>query len=159
MNASFFSPYRTRAIRPLGVLDVSSGLKMKGYEIHHSRAQPPLVDSEVIAGAQACVTEVAAAEISKTNHHGIGFYIVHQGSTANWLLIDWWTGDVFLHHKLFCSTAADPANFSARDGSLTCCTWEFVAMAHERNAWVESRLSDSADPLAVYAADFLSTNA
>ena len=159
MNTSFFSPYRTRAIRPLGVLDVSPSLKMKGYEIHHSRTQTPLVDSEIIAGAQACVKEVAAAEISKTNHNGIGFYIVHQGSIANWLLVDWWVGDVFLHHKLLGSTAAEPANFNVKDGSLTCCTWEFVAMAHERNAWVESRLSSSADPLAVYAANFLSTDA
>ncbi|WP_338834483.1 hypothetical protein [Bradyrhizobium septentrionale] len=154
MKASVFSPYRTRSIRPLGVMSASPSVRMKGYEIHHSRKDQPLLDVEVLAGAQARVKDVAANAMPMTNHHGIGFYIVHQGVIGTWLLVDWWIDEILLHHRLFRSSASDTSNFKPVNDGLACCTWELAVMAHERNVWIESNSIGLDDPLADYATKF-----
>jgi hypothetical protein len=111
MKASVFSPYKTRSIRPLGVMNASPSVRMKGYEIHHSRKEQPLLDAEVLAGAQRRVKDVACNAMPMTNHHGIGFYIVHQGVIGTWLLVDWWIDEILMHHRLFRSFASDSGDF------------------------------------------------
>lgn len=147
--------YVKRPIRPLGLFESDNGIPFKGYGIHHAGERAPLIDEHVLADAKERINEVAAAEIPTTAHHGVGFYIVHQGQIGTWLMVDWWVSNILLHHRVFRSAGDRGDTFKPLEGTaLICCTWEFAAMAYERDAWVRKLKSKEPNSLEIYLNDY-----
>lgn len=78
--------------------------------------------------------------------YGAGFLIVHRGSDANWLLLDWWESECILCHRLFHSSFEHPDDITeVRDGHLMACTYEMVVQQYERQAWIETVMAHGVD--------------
>jgi hypothetical protein len=153
-DTSRATSYKKRPIRPLGVFRPDPQIVFKGYGIHYAEDRSPIVDKHVLVGARRKVVEVATQQVPETKHHGVGFYIVHQGLIGTWLLVDWWVEEILLHHRLFRAGESKPDEFEPVNSSLICCTWEMVAIAHERDAWVRRLSTGGPNALEMYLNDF-----
>ena len=146
------TPYRTRAVRPLGVRDLARW-QMKLYGIAANAEQPR---EEVVAAA----VEVAEAMLQNppgaSPLDGYGFLIAHEGESACYYLIFRWVGEIFLDSKIFAAPLAAPRRYSPVRAGIFPCAWELVPIAHEREAWVAAMLAGPAPDPRRYLADTVS---
>jgi ketosteroid isomerase-like protein len=112
-----------------------------GAEHRQSNAAP-----ELVAAAEAHCRALADQMDRQGGHFALGFVILHEGATANWLLFDWWLEGGILAHILSSSSLEQPARFRKVEPPLMACAWELLAIAHERDAWVTTMMSDFANP-------------
>jgi hypothetical protein len=135
-------PYEQRAVRPLETW-AHDGWLLKVYGLVHRGDVPP---SEVVAAAKRTAAETLPTPAETPDRYGVGFLIVHQGQDQRWLLVDWWGYESVLHHRLFVAPLDGEPEFERAPDPLTACVWELPILAFERDAWVETVLSDPKRP-------------
>src|SRR4051812_8953084 len=103
-SMSTTTSYRARAVRPLGVRELT-GWRMKVYGIAVTGEVPR--DEVVAAGV-----DVAAKTLPPARRDdplgGYGFVIVHEGESACYYLVFWWLDEIFLGHRIFVAPLARP---------------------------------------------------
>ena len=134
--------YEPRSVRRLGTW-AHDGWSLKVYGVAYRGDVPP---SHVVAAAKRTAAETLPTPAETPDRYGVGFLVVHEGQDARWLLVDWWGFESVLHHRLFVSPLEGDPEFEPAPDSLTACVWELPILAFERDAWVETVLSDAERP-------------
>ena len=127
-----YRPYVPRLVRPEPQIVIGAWrFKFYGIEEEPARGFSPAM--------RAAVTDRIAADLPRleeTQHHGVGFVLLHRDSEDVWLLINWWTHSCIMSELLFHADLADETAFGAVQGRNVACVWEMVPMMFERDAWV-----------------------
>jgi hypothetical protein len=139
---SLRQPYEQRSVRHLGTW-AHEGWLLKVYGLAYRGDVPP---SKVVAAAKRTAAEALPMPAQTPDRYGVGFLVVHEGQDARWLLVDWWGFESVLHHRLMVSPLEGEPEFKRAPGAVTACVWELPILAFERDAWVETVLSDPERP-------------
>lgn len=135
-------PYRDRAIRPLGVREVS-GWRLKVYAVqYHEGPLPEVVydDGLTVAGRELPQPPVTRERA------GVGFVIFHEGRGVRFLVLNWWDRENELFNRvLIRGLDEDDLWVWARRGEVAC-VWDLQVLAFEREAWVDTVLRRSERP-------------
>src|SRR3954462_3561971 len=107
------TPYAPRPIRSLGDLE-HNGWRCKLYGIAHERSAPR---DELIDAARAIARDVLPAPAATAHRYGAGFVGVHDGRGSCFVFVDWWADENELHHHVFVSPVATPAQLDERTGT------------------------------------------
>ena len=133
-------PYQTRPICFLDVV-VINDWRLKLYAITAvTRKEDRSFDTTLIEAAERYAARTAFSAPPSGRAHGLGFIVVHQGLSGNWLLLDWWENDIWLYHQLHRSDFDPPFEFSRVTSDLAACTWELAVTAFEREAWLDTMI-------------------
>ena len=136
-------PYQTRPIRCLEIWQ-TSGWRLKVYSIAYQRA---LARTELIEAAKTVALPHLVQAVSESNHYGVGFLGIHDGRGANFVFLDYWADENELHHHVYVSPTAQPAQMTyITPTGLTACVWDLRVMCFERQAWLETVLANPARP-------------
>lgn len=152
MNQRQTRRYRPRPIRFIGITE-SHGWRFKRYEI--TLDENP-IDSTVRAAASEVVETVTREFGSEAGGDApVGFTILHHGTDAVALLVDFWTG-VMISQRAFNSSLDDPAAFRPIPlGGGTVCVWEMEVFTHERDAFIGHVMTPATPDLEAYLGDTL----
>lgn len=136
-------PYAPRPIRFLELWE-PSGWRVKVYGIAYRSPEPR---SQLLSAAKDVALHQFTRAAVRHAHYGVGFLIVHDGRGANFVLVDWWANENELHSHAYISPSDDPGSlvYAAPTGPIAC-TWDLVVVAHERQAWVDTILTNPAGP-------------
>lgn len=135
MSASHsYVPYRPRRVSYLGIRTVR-GFSLKVYTIVFGDRtfSNDLFDSGLLtAGDQLPQPPVA------TGRPGVGFVILHQGMTGDYIILGWWDNENELPLRVF---VLGQNGWRAAGGGESLCVWDLRIVWHEREAYVSSLLS------------------
>lgn len=130
-----FTPYSERPIKFAGFREVR-GSVLKAYVTLYGtgfdmpRFQP---------GLEAALREVPAPEPS-AGRPGLGFVILHQGRTGDYVVVCWWDHENELPTRVF---VRDDKRWRPAD-TESFCVWDLEIMWFERSAYIETVLRPSA---------------
>jgi hypothetical protein len=131
---SDFVRYRPRPARCLGVRDVA-GYRLKTYSILYG--DRPL-DPERFERGMARAAEELPRPALAAGRPGVGFVIVHQGRTGDYLVLGWWDGENELPLRVF---VCDGEAWRPARGGEGACVWDLRVVWHEREAYVATVLA------------------
>ena len=136
-------PYQPRPIRFLELWQ-ESGWQLKVYGIAYQRSLP----RPELIGAAKNITRVRLLEIPTTlNHYRVGFLGIHDGCGANFVFVDFWASENELHHHVYVSPTNRPEQMEyVTPTGLTACVWDLRVMCFERQAWLETVLTNPTGP-------------
>lgn len=116
---------------------------------HPARLMPK--DNSLLIKAGLELTQQLINKVDRNEHYGAGFLIIHQGLSANFLLVDWWTDENVLHHDLYISKLDAPLDFvNINLSGWMACVWEMRVQSFESNAWVSHVLDVSSPDFDAY---------
>jgi hypothetical protein len=141
---SGITPYAPRAFRFEEVWEID-GMNLKTYLI--TRSGTETISNEMLRNARAYIElTLPAIRQQEGPDHGLGYVILHAGEMGNWLLIHWWAfEDIAM--RMLASADIGKTQFKSEDHRrFHACVWEHVIIDHERNAWVETMMTDEGDP-------------
>ncbi len=147
MNA----PYIRYAPRQVTVAPART---VRGYRLKEYRVVPVGVEFEPqrFGNAEALIaTQLPPTVDPDLGRPGVGFFIAHQGATADYLVLAWWDQQNELPLRVWCR--ADDGWRPAR-ASESVCVWDLEIIWFERNAWIETALSGA--PIDAAVAQYLS---
>ena len=145
-------PYATRPVQP-AALERHGGWVLKVYEI----AYRGRVSDALRSAALQAVRRRLPLPAATGDRYGVGFAGIHQGRGGNFVFLDWWAQENELHHHVWFSSAAHPAQLRAAgpEDPIACC-WDLSVICHERAAWVRHVLARPERPdLDAYLEDVL----
>ena len=133
-------PYSARPIRFAGAIE-HRGWRLKRYDIH---IEGDPIDPDVYE--QGCAYALASLpDPAETDRRpGVGFVICHQGSTVDYLILNWWDNENELFQRV-CIRSRPEGRWEPGEGRGSFCVWDAQVIWHEREAYVRSVLSDSPD--------------
>jgi hypothetical protein len=134
--------YEQRSVRHLETW-AHDGWLLKVYGLAYRGEAPP---SHVVDAAKRAAAWTLPMPPQTPDRYGLGFLVVHEGQDARWLLVDWWGFESVLHHRLFWAPLEGEPEFKRAPDPVTACVWELPILAFERDAWVETVLSDAERP-------------
>lgn len=132
-------PYLPRQFRSQPLWHVAD-FDLKVYTI--DTGTPPA--AELLDAARLCAEAALKSHAAARPHYRLGYCVLHAGTEANWLLVDWWCEGGIVCQRLYAAPAGT-LEFSAAAPGLLACVWELVVIQHERNAWVRHMLTEQAD--------------
>lgn len=134
-------PYAKRHFRFAAVLE-RDAFRIKLYTI---RLDPEPVAKQIVDAAAAYTLErLPRAADEESDHHDLGFAILHEGEQAVWLLLHWWAhGDICCQRM---ALAAHGVEFVETDRPFHACVWEGAVITHEHRAWIDTMLTEEPDP-------------
>jgi hypothetical protein len=136
------TPYEPRPIRFLELWAID-GWRIKVYGIGTSSWPTPRKEL-VVAGKDAARERLATVP-ETMRHYSVGFLGIHEGRTSNFVFIDWWADENELHHHVYVSPTAKPAQLVYMTPTgLAACVWDLRLIAFERQAWIVTVLNNSA---------------
>jgi len=135
--------YEPRTIRFLELWK-QMGWQLKVYGIAYRKPGP---EPELVLAAKKIAQKLLSSTATQNSHYGVGFIGIHEGRGANFVFVDWWADENELHHHVFISSIDDPLTLEDRmhDGPIGC-VWDLGVLAYERQAWVDTVLSNSVGP-------------
>ena len=138
-----FETYKKRAIKFLEQTDFD-GWRIKIYSITaDSQNLPTYLITE---GKNVVLTHLPQPAVTE-QRYGVGFLIIHQGTMANWFLLNWWGNEDIIHHQVFSSPTNEPSKISpVADKSIMACVYELEVYSFEREAWIDTVLSNAKGP-------------
>ncbi len=81
------------------------------------------------------------------HRYGMGFMVIHQGTMANWLLLNWWEHQDILHNMVFASPLDQPEQITTvADPTIMACAYELEVHIFERQAWIDTVLNAGDNP-------------
>ena len=117
---------------------------MKLYRIsaHGARPKEGLVEHAI-----AIATKELAASEDYSTHYGLGWITVHEGIAGNYVLVDWWSDQDIVQHRLYGAPhdGGETLTLGWPSGAAFC-VWEMAVSWHERQAWVQHILSKAHAP-------------
>lgn len=136
-------PYKPRHIRFLELWEVA-GWRLKVYGIAYQGQHPR---PELIAAAKEVARQRLAQCTADQSHYGVGFVGIHDGKTANFVFVDWWADENELHHHVYVSPLDRPDKLEYMTPTgLIACVWDLRVMSFERQAWLDTVLSNPHGP-------------
>lgn len=133
------TPYAPRPVRFLG-LHLERGFRLKTYSIVHPSA--PWVRERFQSGFALALQELPQPAL-RPDRPGLGFVILHQGRTGDYVVLCWWDRENELPIRVF---VRDPEGWRAARGSESVCVWDLEVIGHERDAYVAALLGGDAAP-------------
>ena len=134
------APYRTRAIRFLGLHEVGRWrVKLYGIAAEGGRPRPELVEAAI-----AALGPTLPHDDDRT--HGVGFAIAHDSGHHCYALIDWWAEQNEIHQRLLSAAFAELPALSPHPTPAIGCVWELAVTDFERRAWLEHVLAREGGP-------------
>ena len=138
-----FETYKNRAIKFLEQTDLD-GWRIKIYGITADSENLP---TYLIAEGKNVVLAHLPQPGLTEQRYGVGFLIIHHGTMANWFLLNWWGNEDIIHHQVFSSPFNDPRTISpVADKSIMACVYELEVYSFEREAWIDTVLSNAKGP-------------
>jgi hypothetical protein len=131
------TPYRTRAIRFLGVEEVGDWrLKLYGVAARGEEPRPELIEA----------ARAALPGALPPDGDGLGFAIVHEAREFCFVLVDWWENENEVHQRILGAPLDDPAALGPLETTGIGCVWELAVTDFERRAWLEHILAREGGP-------------
>lgn len=126
--------------RPLAFLEVRTvrGFRLKCYSIRHG--ERPLDLETFEAGLKRAEDELPTPPIN-AERPGVGFVIMHQGRTGDYLILCWWDRENELPLRVF---IRDRDGWRAAAGGESVCVWDLRVIWWEREAYVSTVLAGGA---------------
>lgn len=136
------SEYHRRPIRFLELWEYE-GWKVKIYGIaqHGERPEPQLV----LQAKEITRLYLPQPTVTKARY-GVAFVTLHQADLFNQLNIDWWERDNELRHHYFRMNPGDSRFENITASGEGFCVWELQVLAFERQAWMETVLTNTGAP-------------
>ncbi|MEM7480926.1 MAG: GNAT family N-acetyltransferase [Acidobacteriota bacterium] len=135
--------YAPRPVTPLGV-DLWEGWSIKLYSLSADGSPAP---DEQVEEARRRVRSTLPEGAQDDGRFGMAFALLHAGTEANWLLVDWWTEGGILRQRLLAAPLDRPLEYQAvHNADLHACVWEMAVIDHERRAWVETVMANPDGP-------------
>lgn len=128
-----FAPYQPRPLNFLGVESVAEH-QLKVYAIQYG--DRPFDRRRF---ADGCELAAAALPSGSTDVcPGLGFMVLHQGATGDYLILCWWDRENELPTRIY---VRSPEGWRPAVGGESFCVWDLSVMWWEREAYVASMLS------------------
>ena len=139
---TMFTRYQPRPLTFLGVESIA-GHQLKVYAIRYG--DRPFDRSRF---ADGCELAAAALTTGSTDGcPGLGFIVLHQAATQDYLILCWWERENELPTRVYVSA---PEGWRPAVGSESFCVWDLSVMWWERQAYVASMLSGRDGGVAAY---------
>ena len=138
-----FNPYIPRQVRPLGLHQVGEWrVKLHGlYATGDTTADPSAWE-----GALRAAAEALPKPATEGGRYGVGFVIVHRGTSAYWYVVGWWAYSCRLSIASYSARISDPADIARCPTRQAGCVWELAVIDHERRAWTQSVMRSGHGP-------------
>lgn len=138
-----FEIYKKRAIKFLEQTDLD-GWRIKVYGITADSQNLPV--NLIMEGKNVVLANLPQPAVTE-HRYGVGFLIIHHGAMANWFLLNWWENEDIIHHQVFSSPTTDPSKITpVADKSIMACVYELEVYSFEREAWIDTVLSNAKAP-------------
>lgn len=139
-----FEPYSKRSIRFQGLKDIA-GYQLKIYSILHEKRT---FNEKLLLQALDLSATVLPQPAVNDDRPGVGFLILHQGLTADYLILSWWDNENELPTYIF---VYDKVAWRMAHSSESFCVWDIEVMWQEREFYVSTFLTKScADKIGAY---------
>lgn len=129
-----FKPYLPRPLVFLGVESIR-GHRLKVYSIHEADVA---FERACFDSAFARIESVLPQRDAATGCPGLGFVILHQGATGDYLIVCWWDRENELPTRVL---IRDEGDWRAARGGESFCVWDLRVMWFEREAYVATLLA------------------
>lgn len=131
--------HKKRPIRYLELAEIN-GWNVKFYGICSLNEFP---DDKFIEIAKQIAEENLPTPAINNSRYGIAFVTIHQAEMFNQIIIDWWERVNELRHRVFKSEPESPFDFKdITETGEAFCVWELRVIGFERDAWVQTVLSN-----------------
>lgn len=141
-----------RIARSYGVF-ANETWQLKGYGIALSESELPSTVEDEFAEAAIVLKEprlpvhAAGTAWSDLECYGLGFFILHRGREADFLLVDVWTGENMLRHVVQVRSQLQRECWTPiANSQLSVCVWELEIQRHEAQAWNRHVYRNDAQP-------------
>jgi hypothetical protein len=132
-----YAPFVPRPVRHLGIRSCH-GFQLKTYSIVYGDV--PLNSNAFEDGMRLAERELPSSAVT-AERPGVGFVIMHQGRTGDYLILCWWDRENELPLRVF---ARDEKGWRAAAGGESVCVWDLRVIWWEREAYVNTLLSGGA---------------
>lgn len=133
-------PYRPRPIRFLRVAE-DRGWRLKVYSIIYGA--DPLDETAYQHGLRLAFDDALPQPAVTEHRPGVGFVICHQGRGIHYLVVCWWDNENELFTRVFLRSFDETATWEPAEGRGAPCVWDQQIIAFERDAYVQTVLSES----------------
>ena len=140
-----FTPFAPRPLSYLGLREVS-GFRLKVYAITYG--DRPLRADHFDRGFATALSTLPQPAVAD-GRPGVGFAVLHQGRTGDYVILCWWDRENELPTRIF---LADGDTWRPALGGESFCVWDLRVIWWEREAYVGTVLADSSDGVAAYLA-------
>lgn len=140
-----YTPYQSRPTEFLGI-ETLGHHRVKLYAIRFG--ERPL-DRSRFAGGWALAEDVVAPLERTPGRPGLGFVILHQGATGDYVVVCWWDRENELPTRVF---VRDDAGWRLARHDESFCVWDLTVIGQERDSYVATVLADRTDGPADYLA-------
>lgn len=130
-----FTRYQPRPVSFLG-LELVNGHRLKVYSVRHN--DQPLDRARFDAGWALAMTALPQPDVS-LGRPGLGFVILHQGATGDYLILSWWDRENELPTHVF---VRDANGWRSAVGGESFCVWDLGVIWWERETYVATVLAD-----------------
>lgn len=136
-------PYARRPIRFLELWE-KDGWRLKTYSLAY---QMPLARPHVIDASKTVLWDHLQHVSADKSHYHVGFIGINDGRGAIFSFVDFWADENELHHHVFVApkNRVDLLAYTTPSG-LIACVWDAALIAFERQAWVDTVLSNPTGP-------------
>ncbi len=149
-------PYRPRRIRFVR-LEEAKGWRLKVYNILHHSKEP---SEALLAAASDTALAFLPQPAAGPDRYGVGFLVVHQGSSYDFLTVAYWTYQTELRSQTYMRPSSGSYLLEPVSGSeLSADVWDLRLLAFERDAWVDAALRPEHADLDGYLARTLEEDA
>lgn len=135
MHRLDYTPFAPRAATFHGIVE-HAGHRLKGYSVRYG--ERPVDWEEHHEGIELALAALPESKPME-GRPGLGFLIVHRGRAAEYVVLAWWDRQNELPVKVFVRNEGPWR--PAREGE-SFCVWDLEIVARERDAYVETVLSD-----------------
>lgn len=136
-------PYRSRAIRFLELWE-HEGWRVKVYGIAYKGERPS--HAAIAAGKAVSRQELPLPAVTESRY-GVAFLIVHEARDCYWYVLDFWSHENAVQHRIYCAPFDAPERWD--DVTMkgpNMCVWELQVIYHERQAWVDCVMANPYGP-------------
>jgi hypothetical protein len=129
-----FEPYSPRRVSFTGVRQIQ-GFAIKVYSIVYGDCT---FSADVFEVGLLAASEELPQPVATTGRPGVGFAILHQGRTGDYVILGWWDNQNELPLRIFVRGAE---GWRSATGGESVCVWDLRVVWHEREAYVVTILS------------------
>ena len=148
-------PFRARATRPAGVLQIGDW-RLKAYGIAH-RGPPDELDA--FEDVHPILFDALPDPARAPGRPGVGVVILHRGRGQDYAVLGWWDRDNELPLRVWVREE-DQGEWRAAEGPESVCVWDLHVISHERNSFVTRVLARAEAPdITGYLGDTITVSA
>lgn len=135
-------PYRPRPIAFDGVREIG-GWRIKMYAITHG---PEPLDRPCYEQGLELARDALPQPPVQADRPGVGFIIAHQGRGWHYLVLNWWANENEYFNRVFVKPRSGDVPWRAASSGESACVWDLEVIWFERQAYVETILSQPDRP-------------